>query len=302
MSSYFLPLHTFVGGAALLLSQILLFFKVEPVYSYFYIFAWWSYILLADGIVFWRTGESWLRTRRMEFLELAFWSLVFWLIFEMLNLRLKNWRYLEIEPRFWIRWPGYALAYATVLPGIFETKDLLSSLWPRNSPPRPCPLPWTWHPLFLATGILMLALPLLWPRYFFPLVWGAFVFLLQPVNFRRAAPSLLRDLENGSLREILLLLAAGFICGGLWEFWNFWARAKWEYTIPHVGFLKIFEMPVLGYLGFPPFALSCFVMYAFVRHDSFFKSPMGKVFACLFCILAFCLIDRYTIASWARKW
>jgi hypothetical protein len=27
---------------------------------------------------------------------------------------------------------------------------------------------------------------------------------------------------------------------------------------------KVFEMPLLGYLGFAPFALECFVMYEFV--------------------------------------
>ena len=29
--------------------------------------------------------------------------------------------------------------------------------------------------------------------------------------------------------------------------------------------LKIFEMPVPGYLGFPAFAFECFTMYVFVR-------------------------------------
>jgi hypothetical protein len=29
--------------------------------------------------------------------------------------------------------------------------------------------------------------------------------------------------------------------------------------------VKLFEMPVLGFLGFPPFALECFLMYRFVR-------------------------------------
>jgi hypothetical protein len=29
--------------------------------------------------------------------------------------------------------------------------------------------------------------------------------------------------------------------------------------------VKIFEMPVPGYLGFPAFALECFTMYVFVR-------------------------------------
>ncbi len=63
-----------------------------------------------------------------------------------------------------------------------------------------------------------------------------------------------------------------FICGGLWEFWNFWARAKWIYTVPILGDIKIFEMPVLGYFGFPPFALECFAMYVFVRR-LFWRGP-----------------------------
>jgi hypothetical protein len=51
----------------------------------------------------------------------------------------------------------------------------------------------------------------------------------------------------------------------LWEFWNYWARAKWHYAVPIMEQLKIFEMPVPGYLGFPAFAVECFTMYVFVR-------------------------------------
>ena len=51
----------------------------------------------------------------------------------------------------------------------------------------------------------------------------------------------------------------------LWEFWNFWSRAKWHYTVPIMERWKIFEMPLPGYFGFPPFALECFTMYVFVR-------------------------------------
>ena len=61
------------------------------------------------------------------------------------------------------------------------------------------------------------------------------------------------------------LLAAGLICGFLWEFWNYWALTKWTYTVPYFGDIKLFEMPVLGYLGFPPFAIECWAMYIFVR-------------------------------------
>jgi len=53
---------------------------------------------------------------------------------------------------------------------------------------------------------------------------------------------------------------AGLICGGLWEFWNFWAYTKWLYSVPYLENLKWFEMPPLGFLGFLPFALECYVL------------------------------------------
>jgi len=44
--------------------------------------------------------------------------------------------------------------------------------------------------------------------------------------------------------------------------------------VPYLPNVKIFEMPVLGYLGFPPFALECFLMYRFSR--AIVPSPCGK--------------------------
>jgi len=63
----------------------------------------------------------------------------------------------------------------------------------------------------------------------------------------------------------LSLLAAGLMCGFFWEFWNYWAITKWYYNVPYVGFFKIFEMPILGYLGYLPFALELYAMYWFTR-------------------------------------
>ena len=60
-------------------------------------------------------------------------------------------------------------------------------------------------------------------------------------------------------------MLSGFLCGVLWEFWNYWSRAKWHYTVPIMENLKIFEMPLPGYFGFPAFALECFTMYVFTR-------------------------------------
>ncbi len=89
-------------------------------------------------------------------------------------------------------------------------------------------------------------------------MWLGFIFLLDPINARLGAETLTRD-------RIINLSASGVLCGVLWEFWNFWSRSKWHYSVPIMEHLKIFEMPVPGYFGFPAFALECFTMYVFVR-------------------------------------
>jgi hypothetical protein len=98
-----------------------------------------------------------------------------------------------------------------------------------------------------------------------PVIWLSFILLLDPLNALRGWPSITTDLARGDWRRLVSLLAAGLVCGLLWEFFNYWALSKWTYTVPYLGSVKIFEMPVLGFLGFPPFAIECWAMYIFVR-------------------------------------
>lgn len=252
------------GSLALVLFEILLFSGAEWVRVWFYLLAWWSFIPLVDGLVYLKKGNSLILSRTREFAILVPTSALLWLVFELANFRLGNWHYVGIEPRIWIRWPGYAVAFATVLPGIFEVYELLSAygLFEKRFPPArigPGVLR-----LFAGIGWAFLVLPLAFPRAAFPLVWGAFVFLLEPGNYRRGLPSLLRDAEEGRAGRFFRILAAGAVCGLLWEFWNFWSVAKWRYTVPGLDELKLFEMPVAGFLGFPPFALECWVIGNFL--------------------------------------
>ena len=53
---------------------------------------------------------------------------------------------------------------------------------------------------------------------------------------------------------------AALICGFFWEMWNQYSYPKWEYSIPYVQRFQIFEMPLLGYLGYLPFGLQCRVV------------------------------------------
>lgn len=309
-----LPGYGLAALIALFLAEILLFSGFRPAGQYFYLLVWWPYIFLADAVITARRGASSILGHIHAFLYLLPWSVTIWLVFEVFNFRLSNWHYLHIEPLLPIRWTGYALSFATVLPGIFITAELFRTygMFRRAASPS---FSITGRRLLIlqAVGGLMLILPLMLPEYCFPLVWGGFVLLIDPVNMKMKAPSLLKDLALGRPGRILRLLAAGLACGFLWEFWNFWATAKWIYTVPFVGNIKIFEMPVPGFLGFPPFALECFVLYAFIV-SSGCAAPLEmagfkvirpasiSLWECLmynipFWCLAFYLIDHLTVIS-----
>ena len=264
MKKTFPPLGGF-GIILLILSEVLSLNKVDPFYSWFYCFAWWSYVFTIDAIIHRLKGNSLIINRTKEFFLMIPWSVFIWLIFEAANLSLENWYYINLPHSTLERWLGYAIAYGTVLPGLFETTELLESIGLfKKSFTKQILISRETHIVLILSGIICLASSVLIPQYFFPLIWVGFIFLLEPFNYRFGGRSLLKDLEEGKPRSIYLLLIAGLICGFLWEFWNFWALSKWVYTVPFFEKLKGFEMPYPGFWGFPPFAVQAYVMYNFI--------------------------------------
>ncbi|MGB7573151.1 MAG: DUF4332 domain-containing protein [Thermodesulfobacteriota bacterium] len=298
------PIHGIFGIILLLLSEIFLFKKVDPFYSWFYSFAWWSYILIIDAVIYRLKGSSLILNRTREFFVMIPWSIFIWLIFEAANLSLKNWYYINLPHSTVERWLGYAIAYGTVLPGLFETTELLESLGLfKKSKIKKTQISEGGHSVVVLLGAVCFVSSLLIPEYFFPLIWIGFTFLLEPFNYRFGGKSLLRDLEEGNPRKIYVLLVAGLICGFLWEFWNFWALSKWVYTVPFFDKGKGFEMPFLGFLGFPPFAVQAYVMYNFISlfrsgrrwEESTYRLNMEKKTRPLTMILTAILIGSFSV-------
>jgi len=313
-----MSVYNLAGGLFIfVVSWIMLVLDIEPFPTWFYCFMWWSYILIIDSWVFIRTGNSLLLSRTREFLFLLPVSIFIWLIFECINLSLKNWYYVNVIEITWLRWIGYSISFATVLPAIFETAELLESTSLLSR--------WQVRPLKFApimlncsmlAGTVFLILCITWPRYFFPLVWCGFILALDPVNYRLGAPSLLKEWERGSLRKTALLMTAGLLCGICWEFWNFWATTKWVYTVPFLNEFKLFEMTTPGFLGFIPFALECYVMTAFIylfrknigwerdtsktwRARRFYSLTRPALVLCsvFFCFAVFRAMDKTTVDS-----
>jgi hypothetical protein len=268
------PFHGYVGIAGIVGAEMLLFAGNQTVGNWFTPIVWTAYILFVDGLVYRLRGRSLLMTDRLELLVVMIVSIGGWWLCEFYNApRFWNsnlelwWHYHNLEPNPYVRRAGYDWAFATIFPALFETAEFLSitvfkSLTQRFAVKlsRPVLL------ISIAAGLIGAVIPIAFPsEWFAPLVWLSFIFLLDPLNALRGWPSITGDLARGDWWRLWSLLTSGLLCGILWEFWNYWALAKWTYTVPYFGNIKIFEMPVLGFLGFPPFAVECWALYIFCR-------------------------------------
>jgi hypothetical protein len=266
--------HGYVGLAIIVLAEAFLFRGNQLVAHWFTPIVWTGYILFVDALVYKLKGRSLLMNDRLEFLAVAIISIAVWWLFEFYNaprfwksdLELW-WHYHNLEPNLWLRRVGYDWAFATIFPAMFETAELFTvTIFSRQSQSRSIKFSKATLVVLAVLGLAGCVVPLVYPsQWYAPIIWLAFIFLFDPLNALRRWPSISSDLARGDWRRLWSLLASGFVCGFLWEFWNYWALSKWTYTVPYFGNVKIFEMPVLGYLGFPPFAVECWVIYIFLR-------------------------------------
>lgn len=226
---------------------------------------WSGYILFVDALVAVRTGRSMLTDTPARFAALFLASVPLWWIFELINTRTANWRYVGAERFGDVEYALLAsLAFSTVVPAILETAELMLTFeWTRRFA-RGWRLPgrgWFEIALF-GTGVAMLVLVLTWPHAFYPFVWGALYAIVEPWNVRSGRPNLLSRLHAGDWRPLAALSAAALVCGFLWEMWNYFAFPRWVYQTPGVDFWYLFEMPLLGYVGYLPFSWE---VYAFAH-------------------------------------
>jgi predicted flap endonuclease-1-like 5' DNA nuclease len=251
-----------ISLGAIATAWALLLLQIDPVPTWFYVFAWYPTLVLLDAIAVRLDGGPSILWRKSA-ISLFAWSPVIWLVFEAANFRLMNWYYVFLPYTQLERWTGILLSFATVVPALMLAERMLRAAgvfrYARTHPVRVTPRDRS-ASVVLGIGIGMLALAL--PRLFFPLIWGAAFLITDPLVYRlNRRFSLIGDMERGDWGRIGRLLSGGLAIGVIWETYNFWARGKWIYTVPWLEEVKLFEMPPFGFVGFPVFALEAWSMY-----------------------------------------
>jgi hypothetical protein len=236
---------------------------------------WLGYCLAVDGLVLLRTGTSLLTRSLPRFAGLFAISAPFWWLFEALNLRTQNWIYEGAEVFTPLQYFLLTtLSFSTVLPAVFESAEFFASfdfLKRLRRGPVIGAHRWT-VAAFFAAGWIMLALLFIWPRVFFLFVWVSVYFILEPVNVWMGVPSLAAYTHRGDWRPVLALWLGVLMTAFFWEMWNYYSWPKWTYHVPWGNWLHLFEMPLLGYGGYLPFALELHAMYHLIlrllgKHD-----------------------------------
>ncbi len=229
---------------------------------------WLGFCLTVDGLVFFRKGTSLLKRDLRKYVMLFVISAPVWWLFELFNSFTQNWFY--DGRRYFSDFEFFILAsisFSTVIPSVFEAAELAGTFkWIRNLKPykklAPSNKTIAW---FLLLGILTLLLEFLYPKVFYPFIWITVYFLVEPVNIKMKNRNLLHYTGEGDWRPVVTLWIGCLICAFFWEMWNYYSYPKWYYYLPMVNFLHVFEMPLLGYLGYLPFSLELFAVYHFIK-------------------------------------
>ncbi|MEX0599805.1 MAG: hypothetical protein WD021_08070 [Rhodothermales bacterium] len=257
------PVHGWAGAALVLAFWALNWTVDGPRTHVFFFPLWLGYILAVDGLVHLRRGASILSRSRRGFVALFVASAPAWWLFEMINLHTQNWTYVGAELFSDLEYAILCtVAFSTVMPAVFETAELVRSFrWvdERRTGPR---IPASRHTAAasFSAGVAAALLIYMYPDGFYPFIWGMLFGLIEAANLWTGQPSLFDALDRCDWRPALSLALGALICGFFWELWNMYSFPRWTYRTPGVEFLYFFEMPLLGYLGYPPFGLELYAL------------------------------------------
>ncbi len=263
------PWWGWLGAVILVLAWWLAWTRVPwfaPLQAFTFSPIWLGYILVVNALTYARTGRCLLWDRPGYFLALFPLSAGFWWSFEYLNRFVQNWYYVDSAAFTPWEYFWYAtLPFATVLPAVLSTRELLASLpwlsrglataWHINLP----------HPKRMGAATLVLAGGTLtaigvWPEVLYPALWLAPLLLITALQAITGEPTIFQAVPRGDWSRLWQAAVAALLCGFFWELWNYKSLVHWQYSVPFVQRFHLFHMPLLGYAGYLPFGLECLAL------------------------------------------
>jgi len=234
----------------------------QAVQGHTFLLLWGSYILLANALLYEIHGSAPLIRSSFRYLLSFPLSGLFWWMFEFLNRFTQNWFYQNVEHFSPLSYLTFAtLSFSTILPSVWVTHELLQKTIVISKPTQ------LWLGLnktealilVLGSGCVLVVLPLL-PNFLFAAIWGAPLFLI--LGFESLKSPSMKCVTSMAIWSLATLW-----CGFLWELWNVYSSARWEYAVPFVDRFHIFQMPLVGYAGYLPFGALCGVLVCTLRGE-----------------------------------
>ncbi len=223
---------------------------------------WLGYCLTIDALTFRRKGDSLLKRNGLNYFFLFLFSIPVWWFFELYNMRMQNWIYdgrqYFTDLQFFIL---ASISFAVVIPAVFGTAEFVRTFYKKEKQEPKQKIRNSTVKVVFVLGLVFLSAVLIFPKYFYYLIWISLFFIFDPINYWLGNKNLLTFFSNKNYVLIKALSIGSLICGFFWEMWNYFSYPKWIYHLPFVNFLHVFEMPLLGYIGYIPFSFELFAIY-----------------------------------------
>jgi len=234
-----------------------------PCQRYPFVPLWFGFIVVMNALCERRSGHSLLTDHPIPYLLLFPASSAFWWFFEYLNRYVWNWYYVGVPGISATEYVIFAtLCFSTVLPAVTAIAAWLGTFrifsddafadMMRVNLRSPVAIA-----VMAALSVIGLTGIVIVPQFAYPLLWISPLMVFVIVQLFLKEPCSLDGLASGNWSLVIRFATAAFICGLVWETWNFYSMAKWIYAVPYVHRFQIWEMPILGFAGYLPFGMEC---------------------------------------------
>jgi hypothetical protein len=271
-----LPFWFYLGLVTWVICLIILWGEnphLAPLFKFCDMGLWWGLTFILDGIVYYRRGgTSLFSNSAQELIAISLASVSGWMIFEYINFYVnRNWYYPIAHSMPVAEFFCYSmLASTAVFPISFEFYSLFNTFpkfqvkysagWKIKVPKSVC-----WIIIILC--MISLFFISFYPDDLFFAVWLAPLLMFINLLYVLDIWSPFNLLEKGDWSPLLLLALSWVVSGLCVECWNYFSGTHvdgilqtkntlyWRYSVPYVNDYHLFEMPILGYMGYLPYGV-----------------------------------------------